>query len=247
MLTVEQVTKQFGGLVAVDGVSLELRPGEILGLIGPNGSGKTTLFNLISGVYRPDRGRIALGDRELSAQPPYVVAHAGIARTHQIVQPLADLSVRDNVAVGACFGRRNLPLAEAYLVADRVLEEVRLVAKRDVPAGKLNIAEKKRLELARALASEPVIILLDEVLAGLNPAEVESMVGVIRAVHERGIDVIMVEHLMQAIMSLCDRIVVLESGRVLAVGTGAEIANDPRVITAYLGDPKLVEQLQSGS
>ncbi|MBI4494580.1 MAG: ABC transporter ATP-binding protein [Chloroflexi bacterium] len=243
-LAVEHATKRFEGLVAVSDVSFELRSGETLGLIGPNGSGKTTLFNLISGVFPPDSGRITLEGRELTARPPYAIARAGIGRTHQIVQPLTDLSVRDNVAVGACFGRRNLPLARAYEVADRVLEEVALVPKRHLSAGKLNIAEKKRLELARALAGEPLVLLLDEVLAGLNPTEVGAMLDVIRAVHRRGIDVIMVEHIMQAIMNLCDRIVVLESGRVIAQGSGPEVANDPRVITAYLGDPKLVAHLR---
>lgn len=243
-LVVEHLTKRFGGLVAVNDVSFDLRQGEILGLIGPNGSGKTTVFNLISGVFPPDSGRIRLQDREITAKPPYDIAHAGIARTHQIVQPLSDLSVRDNVAVGACFGHRNLPLGKAYEVADQVLKEVRLAPKGDLPAGKLNVAEKKRLELARALASEPLVVLLDEVLAGLNPSEIATMVGVIRTVHERGIDVVIVEHLMQAIMSLCDRIVVLDSGRVIAQGSPTEIVNDSQVITAYLGDPKLIRELE---
>ncbi|HEY3115326.1 MAG TPA: ABC transporter ATP-binding protein [Chloroflexota bacterium] len=242
-LTVEQVTKHFGGVIALHDVSLELRDGEILGLIGPNGSGKTTLFNLISGVFAPDRGTIHFDGRDLTGQPPYAAARAGIARTHQIVQPLADLSVRDNVAVGACFGRNNRPLKEAYPVADRVLAEVGLDADPHLPAGKLNLAEKKRLELARALAAEPKALLLDEVLAGLNPTEVTVMLGVIRVVRDRGVNVIIVEHLMHAIMSLCDRLVVLETGRVIAEGAPTLVASDPQVIAAYLGDPKQFEDL----
>ncbi len=242
-LTVEQVTKHFGGVIALHDVSLDLRRGEILGLIGPNGSGKTTLFNLISGVFPSDRGVIRLEGQDLAGRPPYAVAQAGVARTHQIVQPLADLSVRDNVAVGACFGRYNRSLREAYPVADRVLQEVGLSADPDLAAGKLNLAEKKRLELARALAAEPKVLLLDEVLAGLNLTEVTVMVGVIRAVRERGVDVIIVEHLMHAIMRLCDRLVVLESGHVIAQGAPTEVVSDSQVIAAYLGNPKLFEEL----
>jgi len=243
MLTLTNVTKRFQGLVALSRISLTLEQGEILGLIGPNGSGKTTLFNVISGVFPPDSGAIVLDGRELAGRPPYEIAKAGIGRTYQIVQPLAELSVRDNVAVGACFGRRNRPLAEARQVADMVLKEVGLAQKRDLPAGLLNLAEKKRLEVARALASEPLVLLLDEVLAGLNPTEVDRMLEVIRGIRTRGVDIIMVEHLMQAIMSLCDRVVVIDSGDVIATGTPGQIATDPAVIAAYLGDPKLAERL----
>ncbi len=243
MLNVEHVTKRFGGLVAVADVSLELTEGEILGLIGPNGSGKTTLFNLISGVFPPDSGSIRLDGLELAGRPPFQIARAGIARTYQIVKPLADLTVRDNAAVGACFGRRDWPLSAAYGVADQVLDEVGLGPKRHALAGKLNLAEKKRLELARALASEPKVLLLDEVLAGLNSSEVAGMVDVILGARGRGIDIVMVEHVMQAISGLCDRIVVLESGAVIAEGPPQAVLSDPRVVTAYLGDPKLVAQM----
>jgi branched-chain amino acid transport system ATP-binding protein len=245
ILLMDHVTRRFQGLVAVDDVSVELRKGEVLGLIGPNGAGKTTLFNLISGACAPTTGTIRFNGRDVTHQPPYVVARAGIARTHQIVQPLKELSVRDNVAVGACFGRRNLPLGQAYAVAENVLNEVGLTSQSDLPAGKLNIAQQKRLELARALAGEPFVLLLDEVLAGLNPLEVAGMVEVIRRIHARGIDVIMVEHIMQAIMSLCDRVIVLESGRKIADGPAQIVANDSAVVTAYLGDSTLVHQLQS--
>ena len=249
VLAIDHLTKRFQGLVAVDDVSFELRKGEILGLIGPNGSGKTTLFNLISGVYPPTVGRITFNGRDLTHLPPYVVARAGIARTHQIVQPLGELSVRDNVAVGACFGGRNMPLDKAYAVADRVLDEFypALASKRELPAGKLNVAQKKGLEVARALASEPFVLLLDEVLAGLNPTEVAGMLDAIRRIHARGVDVIMVEHIMQAIMSLCDRIVVLESGRKIADGPAQTVANDPVVVTAYFGDPALVQELRGAA
>jgi branched-chain amino acid transport system ATP-binding protein len=242
MLRATNVTKRFGGVVALSEVTIELRPGEILGLIGPNGSGKTTLFNVISGIFQPDAGSIALDDADLTGGPPYKVARAGIARTYQIVKPLSDLTVRENTAAGACFGRKNLPLEAALVVADRVLAEVGLAPKADALAAQLNLPEKKRLELARALASEPTVLLLDEVLAGLNPTEVAGMVDVIQGAHHRGIDIIIVEHVMQAIVGLCDRICVLETGRLIAEGDPQTVLSDERVITAYLGDPKLLEQ-----
>jgi branched-chain amino acid transport system ATP-binding protein len=247
ILAIDDVTMRFGGLVAINGISLELARGEILGLIGPNGSGKTTLFNLISGVYTPTAGTVTFKGRDLTHQPAHRVARAGIARTRQIVQPLNDLTVRDNVAAGACFGRRGLPLRDAYIVADRVLHEVALESKSDMRAAELNLAEKKRLELARAVASEPFVLLLDEVLAGLTPVEVSSMVDVIRRIHAQGVDVIIIEHLMHAITTLCDRVAVLESGRKIADGPMDVVARDPAVVSAYFGDPALERALRGAA
>ncbi|WP_448593215.1 ABC transporter ATP-binding protein [Thermoflexus hugenholtzii] len=243
LLEVQGVSKRFGGLQALNRVSLHLQEGEILGLIGPNGAGKTTLFNVINGVYRPEEGRVIFGGRDITGRPPYEIARQGIARAHQIVRPLNELTVLENVMVGACFGRENRSLREARGIALAVLEQVGLADKRDVEAAKLNVAEKKRLELARALAARPRLLLLDEVLAGLNPTEVAAMLGVIRAIRESGITILMIEHLMHAIMNVSDRIVVLDYGEVIAEGTPQEIAHHPRVIEAYLGDPRLSQSL----
>jgi branched-chain amino acid transport system ATP-binding protein len=246
LLEIEALSKSFGGLRAVRDLSFVVRRGEILGLIGPNGAGKSTVFNLISGVLWPERGCVRFGGIDITRNSPYRVARGGIARTHQIVQPLADLTVLDNCAVGACFGRENLPLARARALAREVAVLVGLEDRLAAPAAQLTMAGKKRLELARALAARPVLLLLDEVLAGLNPAEIEHMVTIIRAIREQGIGILIIEHLMQAIMGLSDRIVVLNSGQKLAEGTPTEIAHNPAVIEAYLGDPTLAAALKKG-
>ena len=242
LLVIENLNKRFGGLAAVQNLSFDVKEHEILGLIGPNGAGKSTLFNLINGVFAPDTGRVLFRNTDITGMAPYLVARAGLARTHQIVQPLGAMTVRDNCVVGASFGRENLPLAEALRAGEEAATFVGLGDRLDMLASQLTIAGKKRLELARALAAQPTLLLLDEVLAGLNPTEVERMIDVIRRIRERGVTILMIEHLMQAIMSLSDRIVVLNSGQKLAEGTPQAVANDPAVIEAYLGDPELAAQ-----
>ena len=212
LLEVEGLSKRFGGLQAVEGLAFGVGEGEILGLIGPNGAGKSTVFNLINGVFAPDRGRVAFGGADITGERPFRIARRGLARTHQIVQPFAAMTVLENCEVGACFGRDNLTLARAREAAREAAVRVGLEDRLEMPALHLTIAGKKRLELARALAARPALLMLDEVLAGLNPAEVERMIVVIRRIRERGVAILMIEHLMQAIMSLSDRIVVLKPG-----------------------------------
>lgn len=243
ILQVNGVTKRFGGLQALTRVTFDLPEGQILGLIGPNGAGKTTLFNVINGVYPSDEGRVTFLGQDVTGFKPYRLAHLGLARTHQIVRPLNELTVRENVMVGSCFGREGRGLGEAHIIADEVLEFVGLAQRADQLASSLNVAQKKRLEMARALASRPYLLLLDEVLAGLNQAEITTMVETIRQIRTRGVTIIMIEHVMHAVMNVSDRVIVLDYGQQISEGTPHEVANDPRVIEAYLGDPKMAERL----
>ena len=243
LLQVQGVTKRFGGLQALTQVTFDLPKGQILGLIGPNGAGKTTLFNTINGVYHPEEGRILFQGKDVTNKMPYHLAKMGMARTHQIVRPLNELSVRENVMVGACFGHENQSLGKAAKIADEVLEFVGLHIRADQLAGSLNVAQKKRLEMARALASHPHLLLLDEVLAGLNPSEIDGMIQMVLDIRAQGVTIIMIEHLMKAVMNVSDRILVLDYGTQIAEGSPSEIVSHPKVIEAYLGDPKLAEQL----
>ncbi|MCJ7819523.1 MAG: ABC transporter ATP-binding protein [Syntrophales bacterium] len=243
ILQVHDLTKRFGGLQALSDVTFDLHTGEILGLIGPNGAGKTTLFNVINGVYAPERGRVSFRGEDITGLPSYDVARLGLARTHQVVRPLHELTVRENVMVGACYGREKHSLKEARRLADGSLDKVGLLDRGDQPSGSLNVSQKKRLELARALAARPYLLLLDEVLAGLNPSEIASMMDTVRAIREDGISILMIEHVMQAIMSISDRILVLDYGTLIATGLPEEVANNPQVIEAYLGDPNMTARL----
>ena len=233
LLSVEGVSCGFGGLMAVNDASLSASARRITALIGPNGAGKTTLFSIISGFLKPSAGRVLYDGADVTGEPPHRLARRGIARTFQIVQPFAGLSVRDNVLVGAHLRHRQRAAAES--AAEAVGREIGLGNLLDRPANALTVAARKRLELARALATEPKLLLLDEVLAGLNPSEINDIVPVIRALSARGIAIVMIEHVMQAVMSLAEHVFVLAEGRVIAEGSPARVTADARVIEAYLG------------
>jgi branched-chain amino acid transport system ATP-binding protein len=244
LLEVQSVSKRFGGLLAVGDVSFTLEEGEILGLIGPNGAGKTTLFNLVNAVYKPDAGRVIFSGKNITRSSPDQVVHLGLARTHQIVRPLNGMSVLENVTVGACFGREYQSRRTARTTALEVLERVGLANRANSPASALTLAGKKRLEVARALAARPKLLLLDEVLAGLNPTEIAQMIDLVRSIRDSGISVFMIEHVMQAIMNLSDRIVVLNLGRKIAEAPPTDVVQNPDVIVAYLGSPDIVDKLR---
>ena len=240
ILALERVTKRFGGLTAVSEVSFTVPTGEILGIIGPNGAGKTTLFNVISGYYRPESGRVVLAGHDVTGQAPHAICRLGLTRTFQLVKPFGNLSVIDNVMIGAL---TRLPtISAARLEAERVVETCGLASHAGSHARTLPIGLRKRLEVARALATRPRLLLLDEVMAGLNPTELGGMIELIRRLHADGLTLIVIEHIMAAMMRLAQRIVVLHHGEPIAEGAPAAITQDRRVVDAYLGEEFVLAQ-----
>ena len=240
ILTLDQISKRFGAVVVADNIDLPLLRGEALGIIGPNGAGKTTLFNVISGYYRPDGGRVVFDGRDVGGLPPHVICRLGLTRTFQLVKPFGNLSVMDNAMIGALtrLGRVRV----ARLEAERVIATCGLTPHAAARAKALPIGLRKRLEVARALATRPRLLLLDEVMAGLNPSELAGMIELIRRLHADGVTLIVIEHIMAAMMRLARRIVVLHHGEAIAEGTPGEIASDRRVIDAYLGEEFVLAQ-----
>lgn len=233
LLQVQNVSRAFGGLRAVQNVSIDVPQGSLTALIGPNGAGKTTLFALMSGFLTPDTGRIVFDGHDITGQTPHLNAKLGLTRTFQIVQPFASQTVRENIAVGAHLHQSQRGLA--LLAAEEVAQRVGLHAQLDKPASDLTVAGRKRLELARALATQPKLLLLDEVLAGLNPQEIQDMLPVVRGLVDSGVTVLMIEHVMQAVMSLAEHVWVLAQGQLIAQGAPAEVTRNAQVIEAYLG------------
>jgi branched-chain amino acid transport system ATP-binding protein len=238
LLDVQQVVKRFGGLQAINGVSLQVPAGRLLGVIGPNGAGKTTLLNLITGYLRPNAGQVVFDGEPITGLPPYQVCMRGIARTFQVVQPFHEMTVAENVLVGSLFtSGRKLPTRQVWALAEETLERVGLHPKAGALAGALTYGEKKKLELARALASRPRLLLLDEVMAGLTRQEIDSMCEILQRIHREGVTVIMVEHLVQVILALCEEVFVLNFGERLFQGAPREVMEHPEVIESYLGRP----------
>jgi branched-chain amino acid transport system ATP-binding protein len=236
LIQLERLAKSFNGLTAVNSVSLEVPEGQVLGLIGPNGAGKTTLFNLITGVHLPTRGRVIYDNVDISSTPVHKRCWLGIARTFQLVRPFPRLTVLDNVAIGRIYGRNAVSSrARAENESLALLENLGLAAHAYALASSLTLVERKKLELARALATQPRLLLLDEILAGLNPSDVPASLELIRGIRQTGITVIMVEHLVKAVFGVADRVVVLNAGELIADGTPRQIARDPHVLDAYLG------------
>lgn len=235
LMRLESVGRRFGGLQAVDDVTLSIGSGEVLGLIGPNGAGKTTLVNVITGVHPASAGRVIYQGRDISRLKPYQTARIGIARTFQIVQPFPDLTVLENVAAAALFSQSGSSVRQARDYAAEQLTFVGLAAQADMPAASLTLAMRKRLELAKALAMRPQLLFLDEVNAGLNSAEVEQAMALIRQIAQLGVTIVLIEHLIKVVVTVCSRIVVLHNGRLISQGSPTEVVHDPKVVEAYLG------------
>jgi branched-chain amino acid transport system ATP-binding protein len=237
LLAARDVGKRFGGVKALDGVTFAVEAGDVLGIIGPNGAGKTTLLNCISGLHRPDTGDISWEATSISGMAPYRIARLGIGRTFQIVRPFPSMTVRENTAMGALFGRPHgrLQPGAALAAADQVLDLVGLGEKRHYPVLRLTVSDRKRLEVARALAMQPRLLLLDEVMAGLNHVEVEEALEMVRRVHQSGVTIVLIEHVMKVIVGICNRALVLNFGRTLVEGPPSDVLKDRRVIEAYLG------------
>jgi branched-chain amino acid transport system ATP-binding protein len=228
--------RRFGGLAAVDDLSLRVQQGTVIGVIGPNGAGKSTLINLITGHLKPTRGTVAIDGRDVTGQRPWTIAKAGVARTFQIVKPFRELTVRENVAIGSMFGpERARSVREARELADTVLERVGLLDEAEAHPGGLSVADARRLEFAKALAMRPRLLLLDEVMAGLRPGEIDRALELVRSLRRGGMTILVVEHVMKAIMSVSDSVLVMQEGRELVRGAPEEIVRDQRVIEAYLG------------
>ena len=235
LLSVDSVTKRFRGLLAVDGVSFQVNAGEIFAVIGPNGAGKTTLFNMISGAFAPDDGTIAFAGQRIDRLKPDAVCRRGIGRTFQIVRPFPALTVEDNVIVGALLRHRSVEAARER--AHGVLRRLDLFDKRGVAASALTLPDRKRLEVARALATEPKLLLLDEVMAGLRPTEVDHMVAILTELNrDGGLTILLIEHVMRAVIALAARVLVLHHGAAIAEGTPAAVVRDPAVVKSYLGE-----------
>lgn len=234
LLEVRNVSRFFGGLAAISGVSFSVDKGKILGLIGPNGAGKTTLFNVVNGFYRPSKGQVFFRGEDISGLKPHQVCRRGLARTFQVVKPLQRMSVLDNVIASAFLRTRSRSEAEGLAV--ETLKFANLYDDRDIISKSLPLGKRKRLEIARALATRPEMLLLDESFAGLNPTELNESIGIIRRIREKGITIMIIEHHMKVIMAISDRIVVLNYGEKIAEGTPAEIRNNPLVVEAYLGE-----------
>jgi branched-chain amino acid transport system ATP-binding protein len=236
MLEGKNITKKFGGLLALNDLSFRIENDEIVGLIGPNGSGKTTLFNTISGLYKPDSGSLIMKDKDITKWKPYQIARLGLGRTFQIVQPFEEMTVLQNVAIGNLYGTGEMDIKKASGTAREILHFVGSRADENALASELTLAERKKLEIARALATKPDLLLLDEVFAGLNETEIKEAIALIFKIRDSmKITIFMVEHVLTAIMKTCSRVIVLNYGQKLAEGSPQEVANDPRVVEAYLG------------